>query len=216
MATYSEYFDTLDFELNQTKEGGDRASNDKFRILPSTQATRYINEAIRKLVSLCPDRFEEEYIYTFLADSETFTVPETFQRLIALWDGTDNNWYIPSDSSDLEDGIIYSPSHNTLHNPDGWLTDDTLKMKVILYPAMPADNTADITALSDVVLFPAEYMDLLTLEIKRRSYARKGRKIDQTEWIEYQTRIARWQIDHSKITQKSYIAFQGHSFGRRR
>ena len=182
--------------------------------MPSTQATRYINQAIRKLVSLCPDRFEEEYTYTFPSDTDTYTVEPTIQRVVAIWDSSQNNWFIPSDSSDLKPNIIYSPSHNTIYNPAGWLEDDTLKMKVVKYPVMPADNDRDITDNTEEVLFPTEYMDLLTLEIKRRSYARKSRKIDQTEWIEYQTRLVRWQQDHSSVTQTAYIAFRGHGFGR--
>ncbi len=59
-----------------------------------------------------------------------------------------------------------------------------------------------------------EYVRLLTLDIKRKVYSRKGKALSQYEWIEFNDLLNRWVSDTGRVRQKAYIAFEGYSFGR--
>ena len=144
--TYSDFLDVLDYELLQTKQGGDSAQADSFRFLPHTQALRVVNETIRELAMTSQDQFERELTYTFIRNTKTFTVPDGILRVIAYWDGTNECWHMLGDSSDLE-STITSLSSDRITNSDGWAEGDKIKFKVIMFP--PLVETGTWSAVSD-------------------------------------------------------------------
>ena len=299
--TFLEYFDILDWELEQVKDGVDRASADKFRFLPSTQARRMINETIRELVALCPKRFEKEVVFRFhhndpengyiniegdtyiSSDLKTFTVPDSIMKVIAI--KVDDVWSVLEDSSSNAD--IFSPASNQIYNADGWtmyepgVTGDTLKARVIMHPPKITGTTHTVTGVSEgsttaytfgfaidfevgdsavvtnvtpatfnstqtvigvderkyrvitdldssaltytsggtvtrdaIVDFPQEYIRLLTLEIKRKAWARKGRKMSEFEYSELMALKGRWERETGRVRSKSIFAAEGYGFGR--
>jgi hypothetical protein len=73
--TYEQYFDkVLDHELQQKKDGGDRAGKEKFRYLRKEDSQRYINTAIRELVLQNKDRYYAE-VTVQLFDPRALTLP---------------------------------------------------------------------------------------------------------------------------------------------
>ena len=221
--TYATFFDVLDYELKQIREGGDLASKDAYRCLPSDQAERIINESIKDLILLNLDRFEQELTVTFKASPSagditeastgtTYTAPDRIVQILSA--RIDNNWFLLGDSSDLN-STIYSTSNKTITNVDGWAEDDTITFKVILIPENAATApTGDITTNTDTLEFPDEYIRLLILDVKRRSYARKGNGLSQFEYIEYQELRNRWIAEKGRVRKVARVAFRGYGFGR--
>ena len=154
MQTYTEFFATLDWELQQEKETADTASADKFRSLPSTQAKRIIDETLQEMTRDSKGRFSEEVTLYFYdpataipsetvgqininldtdvsSDTYTLTLPTIVCELVAYKDSNDY-WCSVEDSSSNED--MYSPSQNTIYNSDGWEHGDELEVKIVRYP----------------------------------------------------------------------------------
>jgi hypothetical protein len=224
MVTYANYFNTLDYELQQQSEGGDNASDDSYRSLPSDQAERVINETIKEYVLLCADRFEQELVVTFkdtpsgdideAVSGNEYTAPDQIQKVIAFKEDSAGNWKIPSDSSDLT-STIYSPSNKVLYNGDGWVEDDTITLKVVLFPEETMTDSGNITTrTSDNIPFPDEHIRLLTLTIKKKSLSRKGDSLSDLEINELFTLEKRWVKEKGKIRKKALIAFTGYNLGR--
>jgi len=221
--TYAQYFDILDYELRQESEGGDKADDDAYRDLPSDQAERIINETIKKYAGYCPDRFEQELTITFkdsptandiseAISGTTYTAPDQIMRIIAIKNS--NKWSIVGDSSDLSDSF-YSPSNRVIENSDSWSEDDTLIVKAVVFPLAVMTASANITLIDDVdIPFPDEYIRMLTLDVKRQAYARKGNGLSQYDYSELKEYEKRWQSEKGRVLKKQYMAFRGHSFGR--
>lgn len=306
MYTYTDYFSILDWELQQESDGGDTASADKFRKLPSTESKRYINDTRRELIGKNYERFEKEIIFRFFDETSTlpsyedgyynieitsdhisgntFIVPNDIAKFIA-YKNSSSLWLIPPDSSQF--GVsIYSPSHNKIYNSDGWTAGTELTAKVIQFPediketitlgaALLNEATAypgskvlalapvtsnyqvgDLATISSSTVpaydgswrvlakatsnqlvldldytssgsgditrnyepfeieWPEEYIRLLTLEIKKKIYARKNKALSQYEWIEYNDILTQWKNDTGRVKQFSSIAFKGYGLGK--
>lgn len=311
MYTYTEYYNILDWELEQVKDGGDSASQDSFKKLPSTEAKRVINDARRELVGKNYERFEQEIIFRFFDPTESmpdwtegyydiditntelvsgniFKVPADIAKYIAFKD--DNSKWNIAPTSSLYGAPIYSPAHNKIYNEDGWLDGDTLSSIVVRFPteiketisAVSVNSTQSATdagyfgtklwmdfatdpgfKVGDIVTFSGwsestlntdhriiyrksdgleyivdttfaataagtvalnyesrtidwmdEYIRLLTLDIKRKAYSRKGKAMSQFEWIEYNELLRQWINDTGRVKQVAHIAFKGYGFGK--
>ena len=220
--TYAEYFDILDYELQQKSEGGDLADDDAYRFLPSDHAERVINTTIKEFVLTNADRFEQELTVTFkdspsgaiteAASGSTYTTPDQIAKIISA--KVDNNWFIIGDSSDLS-STIYSTSNKIITNADGWVEDDTITFKVVLFPTETMTDDGDITARTgDNIPFPDEYTRLLTLAVKKKAYARKGKGLSQFEYSEYMDLNKKWVHEKGKVRKVARVAFRGYGFGR--
>ena len=126
--TFLEYFDVLDWELEQVKDGIDRASADKFRYLPSTQAPRVINETIRELVALCPKRFEKEIIFRF-----HHNLPAGRKGIVVLVEFGADYLYSPA-------FLVLDDLGNAVDFRDNRLAFGGSGFKELLYPGQTAGN----------------------------------------------------------------------------
>jgi hypothetical protein len=221
--TYAEYFDILDYELKQVSEGGDYATDDSYRLLPSSQAKRVIDESIHELVLLNPDRFEQELTVTFkdspdpedieeATSGSTYTAPDQVAKIISA--KVDCNWFAIGDSSDLN-STIYSTSNKTITNANEWEENDTITFKAIVFPATSMTTSSDITSGSTVLTWPNEYIRLLTLDVKKKVYSRQGKGLSQFEYSEYMELKNRWSNEKGRVRKVSRVAFRGYGFGRR-
>jgi len=151
--TYSQYFQrVLDYELQQVKDGGDRAGADKFRYLSSTQSQRAINEAIRELVLLNKDRYYAEltvqlfdsealtttpdgtgspqtdgYIYidsrtALSSDLKTLTLPPNVAELMAIQASTGHWVHLTQGSGFQRD--MYISAAGKVYREDGWVQEN--------------------------------------------------------------------------------------------
>jgi len=136
MYTYTEFFEILEYELNQKKEAGDRGTPNSFRYLPTTEAKRRINEALYYLASLNPSQYNREQIIetrtfsTHVAveedviyvpyDSGKIALPQRVFSVDAIFQR--QKWYPLYNSSNLNSDW-YSPNKRTLRYRPNNLTD---------------------------------------------------------------------------------------------
>jgi hypothetical protein len=80
-----------------------------------------------------------------------------------------------------------------------------------------ANGICDVSFDTDdqIVDFPENYMEMLTLEIKRRMYARKGLQMSMVEYSQLQQLIARWQAEQGRVARASHMSVVGYGFGKR-
>lgn len=81
------------------------------------------------------------------------------------------------------------------------------------------------SGLADIVLefdtdeteidMPVEYMDLLTLEIKRKVYERKGELIPSVVYSRLMQLRGRWQKEQGRVRRNSHLSTHGFGYGKR-
>lgn len=63
---------------------------------------------------------------------------------------------------------------------------------------------------------PAEYFDMLVLEIKRKVYARKEERMSPYEYAQLnQVYLPRWKNEQGRVRQASHLSSWGYGFGKR-
>lgn len=212
---YNYFYNELDWELQQVKENGEALTSDRNKTLPFEQGKRVVNQVIKELVMLNPELFETEYTYKFEAATNTFKAPANLYRIIAYKSSGD--WYRLPDSSDIQ-STIRVKSHNEIYNSDGWSANEEITLKVVKFPEEIRSNVTagDGIGDNDLVDFPLEHRRLLTLKIKMHAFNRKGKKMNNVEFIEMQDKLRMYQKNSGRVSTKSYLAFTGRAYGRTR
>ena len=299
--TYTEYFAILDHELQQEQAGGDRGTPDKFRLLPSTQSKRVINETLFYFASLNPSQYnreqileprslstpsaiEDDVIYLEY-DSGVISVPDRIFRVDAvfansiwnpLYDSSNLNsdWYSPNKrtlkyrpdnltsgvqilfhasvfpkrlkdnriwtSIDVSSTLFPIVSYNKvgigaghgLEIGDSFTISDTTDFNGIVtvigvsddyvyvdssISASPTTQAATITLNTDdlEIDIPMQYYPMLTLEIKKRRYARKGKLLSQPEYAQLMLDTKRWSSERGQVKQTANFSMRGWGHGKR-
>ena len=210
---YDYYYDELDWELQQVKENGEALTSDRNKTLPFEQGKRVVNQTLKELVMLNPELFETEYNYVFEAATNSFKAPSNIFKIIAYKAST--GWLILPDSSDIQSSIRVLGT-NEIWNSTGWTKGESITLKVVKFPEdiRPNVTAGDGLGDYDLVDFPLEHRRLLTLKIKMHAFNRKGKKMNNVEFIELQNKLKTYQKNKGKVKTKSYLAFTGKQYGK--
>lgn len=158
---YGQLLSDIDVELLQTKESGDTADAEKYRILPHSELARYANETLLTLSKENPAMYEDEFVITLFDSGDGDYYPPVENGLIYLdiaESVIDNDLILPSRiekiqaimspigettrtgqwiqpyNSSVSSTEIYCPSPNKIYNSNGWVAGDTLRVRASVRP----------------------------------------------------------------------------------
>ncbi|HQN72898.1 MAG TPA: hypothetical protein PLB16_05750 [bacterium] len=180
---YGQLLSDIDVELLQTKESGDTADAEKYRILPHSELARYANETLLTLSKENPSMYEDEFVITLFDSGDGDYYPPVENGLIYLdiaESVIDNDLILPSRiekiqaimtplgkttrtgqwiqpyNSSVSSTEIYCPSPNKIYNSNGWVAGDTLRVRASVRPVKlkPAMANSSGTAAIGVVGVP--------------------------------------------------------------
>ena len=202
---YDYYKNEIDWELQQVKENGDDLTSDRNKTLPFEQGKRVVNQVIKELVMINPELFETEYNYVFESATNNFVAPSNIYKLISY--RTSSKWIVIPDSSDIQSSIR-STGSNKIYNSEGWAKDESILLKVVKFPEDIRMNevAGDERGNYDLVDFPEEHKRLLTLKIKMHAYNRKGKKMNNVEFIELQSKLKAFEKNRGKVKTVSKLS----------
>ena len=184
---YGQLLSDIDVELLQTKESGDTADAEKYRILPHSELARYANETLLTLSKENPAMYEDEFVITLFDSGDGDYYPPVENGLIYLdiaesvidndlirpsriekiqaimspiGETTRTGQWIQPYNSSVSSTEIYCPSPNKIYNSNGWVAGDTLRVRASVRPVKlkPAmANTAGTAALGVVGVVGVPY-----------------------------------------------------------
>lgn len=188
---YGQLLSDIDVELLQTKESGDTADAEKYRILPHSELARYANETLLTLSKENPSMYEDEFVITLFDSGDGDYYPPVENGLIYLdivESVVDNDLILPSRiekiqaimspigettrtgqwiqpyNSSVSSTEIYCPSPNKIYNSNGWAAGDTLRVRASVRPVKlkPAMANTSGTAATGVAGVPYTTITLVS------------------------------------------------------
>ena len=187
--TFKEWFEgQIAWFLKQRPELTSEA--EPYQRMDSARVMEAVNIIISDLVIEGEERFRKVITHTFSEDTYRFQLPAQTAKLLGF---TYSDYEFQRVPSETELGYsIRKESDDTLVNDDGWTKGDVLILDIVERPPR-------ISSENDILRFPTEYLELLTLRVIDWVKIQSGEASTLAQNQEYMRLLQRWRKDKGRI-----------------